>query len=84
MVSGQFVSGMQSTSHCILGPGLISQPPDSGNGPLEDAWYERAVAAGATSMSEPANQPYGDRVAEVTDPFGNTWYIATDLQQIGS
>ncbi|MFN2510813.1 MAG: VOC family protein [Pyrinomonadaceae bacterium] len=49
-----------------------------------DAWYERAVAAGAKSMSEPVNQPYGDRVAEVTDPFGNTWYIATHLQQIGS
>ncbi len=44
-----------------------------------DAWYQRAVASGAASMSEPADQPYGDRVAGVTDPFGNTWYIATHL-----
>ena len=48
------------------------------------AWYQRAVASGATSISEPADQPYGDRVAGVTDPFGNTWYIATHLPKIGS
>jgi uncharacterized glyoxalase superfamily protein PhnB len=47
------------------------------------AWYQRAVASGATSISEPADQ-YGDRVAGVTDPFGNTWYIATHLPKIGS
>jgi PhnB protein len=49
-----------------------------------DAWYHRAVASGATSMSEPENKPYGGRVAGVTDPFGNTWYIATQLQKVGS
>lgn len=43
-----------------------------------DAWYQRAVASGATSTSEP-KQAYGDRVASVTDPFGNTWYIATHV-----
>ncbi|MBA3515169.1 MAG: VOC family protein [Pyrinomonadaceae bacterium] len=41
-----------------------------------DRWYQRAVASGAVSMSEPADQPYGNRVGAVTDPFGNTWYIA--------
>lgn len=49
-----------------------------------DAWYRRAVAGGATSKNEPADQPYGDRVAAVTDPFGNTWYIGTPIQQAGS
>jgi PhnB protein len=49
-----------------------------------DAWYRRAVAAGANSISEPENKPYGGRVAGVTDPFGNTWYIATVVQKIGS
>ena len=44
-----------------------------------DALYRRAVAAGATSQSEPADQPYGDRVAGVLDPFDNVWYIATHL-----
>lgn len=44
-----------------------------------DAWYRRAVAAGAASESEPADQPYGDRVAGVSDPFDNVWYIATRI-----
>lgn len=49
-----------------------------------DGWYRRAVASGAVSVSEPADQPYGNRVGAVTDPFGNTWYIAKPLQKIGS
>jgi len=43
-----------------------------------DSIHERAVRAGGTSVSRPADQPYGDRSAHVTDPFGNTWYIATN------
>lgn len=42
-----------------------------------DAVYGSAVRAGAASRSEPADQPHGDRLAAVEDPFGNTWYIAT-------
>jgi PhnB protein len=45
-----------------------------------DAWYSRAVSAGATSKSEPADQSYGSRVAGVTDPSGNVWYLATHIQ----
>ena len=45
-----------------------------------DALYRRAVAAGAASQSEPADQPYGDRVAGVADPFDNIWYIATHIR----
>ena len=44
--------------------------------PDVDAVYQRALQAGATSISEPADQPYGDRVAGVKDASGNTWYIA--------
>jgi PhnB protein len=42
-----------------------------------DAACARAVAAGAKSMGEPADQPYGERSGSVTDPFGNIFYIAT-------
>jgi PhnB protein len=42
-----------------------------------DATYQRALAAGAASVQLPTDQPYGDRNACVTDPFGTTWYIAT-------
>jgi uncharacterized glyoxalase superfamily protein PhnB len=45
-----------------------------------DASYRRAVAAGAKSQAEPADQPYGDRVAGVVDPFDNTWYLATHIR----
>jgi PhnB protein len=45
-----------------------------------DATYAKALAAGATSVQLPADQPYGDRNAFVTDPFGTTWYIATYLK----
>ncbi len=48
-----------------------------------DTWYRRALAGGATSMEEPKDQFYGDRVGAVTDQFGNTWYIATHIQEIG-
>lgn len=44
-----------------------------------DRIYRRALAAGAASRSEPADQPYGDRVAGVSDPFDNVWYIATHI-----
>ncbi len=42
-----------------------------------DAAYRRALAAGATSVEEPQETPYGDRRAMVTDPAGNDWQIAT-------
>jgi PhnB protein len=44
-----------------------------------DAWHRRAVAGGATEIDEPKDQPYGDRVSAVSDPFGNTWYLATHI-----
>ncbi len=47
-----------------------------------DAWYRQAIAAGAASMAEPADQPYGDRVAGVQDPFGNLWYMATHIKDV--
>jgi uncharacterized glyoxalase superfamily protein PhnB len=49
--------------------------------PGVDAVYRRALEAGATSITEPADQPYGDRVGGVEDAFGNKWYIATHLAE---
>ena len=45
--------------------------------PDADATFQRALAAGATSLGDPADRPYGERAGFVRDPFGNQWYIAT-------
>ncbi len=42
-----------------------------------DAVYAEAIRAGATSMWEPENKPYGERSGGVRDAWGNQWYIAT-------
>jgi PhnB protein len=49
--------------------------------PNVDASYNRALQAGASSLQEPADQPYGDRTAGVTDAFGNRWYLATQVRE---
>lgn len=42
-----------------------------------DDTYRRAVAAGALSIEEPMDTPYGDRRAMIADRWGNVWQIAT-------
>ena len=42
-----------------------------------DETYRRALNAGAVSLEEPQNLPYGDRRGMVEDPCGNVWQIAT-------
>lgn len=50
--------------------------------PDTDAAYARALKAGATSLTAPANQFYGDRTANVRDSCGNNWYIATQIEAV--
>ncbi len=47
-----------------------------------DATYRRAIEAGATSIMEPKDRYYGDRICGVTDPFGNFWWIATHIEDV--
>ncbi|HES58584.1 MAG TPA: hypothetical protein ENO21_04040 [Firmicutes bacterium] len=47
-----------------------------------DGAYRQALGAGAESISEPADQFYGDRTAAVKDPNGNHWYLATHVEDI--
>jgi PhnB protein len=42
-----------------------------------DATYRRALDRGAESLQAPADQEWGERTANVKDPWGNYWYIAT-------
>jgi uncharacterized glyoxalase superfamily protein PhnB len=50
--------------------------------PDTDELYRRALDAGATSIMEPKDQPYGDRSGGVRDPFGNQWFIATHIRDV--
>ena len=45
--------------------------------PDVEAAYKRALSLGATSLAEPVDVPWSDRIAGVTDPYGNKWWIAT-------
>ena len=45
-----------------------------------DAHCERARAAGAEIVGEPADQPYGDRRYEAHDPEGQAWFFAQRVQ----
>jgi PhnB protein len=47
-----------------------------------DAVYRQALAAGATSVMEPADQFYGDRHGGVRDASGNQWWIATHVEDV--
>jgi PhnB protein len=47
-----------------------------------DAVFKRAVAAGATSVMEVADQIYGDRAGGLKDPFGHKWHIATHIEDV--
>ena len=42
-----------------------------------DSIHAQAVEAGATSLAEPSDEEYGDRMARVLDPCGNQWIVAT-------
>jgi uncharacterized glyoxalase superfamily protein PhnB len=50
--------------------------------PDVDEAYKRALAAGATSIAEPSDQFYGDRMGGVTDKVGNQWWIATNVENV--
>ena len=46
-----------------------------------DDTYRAALAAGATSIMEPTDQSWGDRVAGFHDPFENRWWVATHFRE---
>ena len=50
--------------------------------PDADASFEKAVAAGCTVTFPLADQFWGDRYGQVKDPFGFTWAIATQKEEL--
>lgn len=46
-----------------------------------DAWYDRAVGAGAAATMPLADMFWGDRYGQVTDPFGYRWSIGAPIKR---
>jgi uncharacterized glyoxalase superfamily protein PhnB len=47
-----------------------------------DAWFARAVAAGATIAMPVTDVFWGDRYGKVMDPFGQIWALATRREHL--
>jgi PhnB protein len=47
-----------------------------------DAFFEKAVGAGAKSVMPPADQFWGDRYGQIEDPYGHVWALATHLRDM--
>ena len=47
-----------------------------------EATYQRALEAGGSSVTEPTDMPWGDRVARVRDPLGNLWWIMERTEEV--
>ncbi|MGE5787880.1 MAG: MBL fold metallo-hydrolase, partial [Myxococcales bacterium] len=50
--------------------------------PNVDEVFERAVKAGAAAVMPITDMPWGDRSGMVFDDFGNSWHIATHLEEV--
>ncbi len=47
-----------------------------------DRVHRQALEAGAVSLREPTDMPYGARMGGVRDPFGYSWWIATHIKDM--
>lgn len=67
--------------------GAVAPPVGKGGSfmiyvPDADAAYAKAIEAGATSISEPIDQFWGDRIGCLADPYGYRWSLATHLRDV--
>jgi PhnB protein len=49
-----------------------------------DAVVARAAQAGAKVLRPPEDQFYGDRLAQLEDPFGHVWNVATHVEDVSA
>jgi PhnB protein len=47
-----------------------------------DQAFDRAVKAGAKSLSPPADMFWGDRYGQLVDPFGHKWSIGQHIRDV--
>lgn len=47
-----------------------------------DALLERALAAGATLLRPATDQSFGERSAQVLDPYGHRWTLSQTIEEV--
>jgi len=65
-------------------------PPTLGGSPVSihlyvddvDAFFKKAVAAGAKERKPVMDQFYGDRSGQLEDPYGHLWWVATHKEDV--
>ena len=76
---------------CDASPETGSQSTQSLNGtpvsifmyvPDVDGFVARATAAGATLKVPLTNMFWGDRYAQLADPYGHVWQVATHVEDV--
>lgn len=73
MFADEFPEYDGNIDHAPAGVTLHLQVDDA------DAWFARAVAAGAEIVMPLADMFWGDRYGQVRDPFGHRWAIGAAL-----
>lgn len=65
-------------------------PPTLGGSPVSlhlyvedvDAFFNKALVAGAKERKPVMDQFYGDRSGQLEDPFGHLWWVATHKEDV--
>jgi len=47
-----------------------------------DGFVKHAVAAGATVLRPPKDQFFGERSGLIADPFGHSWFVTTQIEDV--
>jgi PhnB protein len=78
--------GEQAPDYGAFGPLHLGGTPVSLVHYVEDVdgAVARAVAAGATLERPVADQPFGDRMGTIHDPFGHRWHLATHIEDVST
>ena len=85
-----FGAGAGAAAGAGAGPGLSAGFAGRGPERALRGWaprvraHRRRFAAGATALSEPADQPHGARHGTLVDPFGHRWMLSQPLEAVST